>query len=100
MVLFQSLNREQPLCNLMPTSRSCHCRACFNRSTANSPSATWSLVNLAVPEFGFNRSTANSPSATWLEFLSFMSYDIVSIAQPRTAPLQHLLAFLLSHSAH
>ena len=88
--LFQSLNREQPLCNVLigvtpkplivvsiAQSRTAPLQryyqeglavttvTFFNRSIANSPSATLGDdSHIAVSIGGFNRSIANSPSAT------------------------------------
>ncbi len=86
--VFQSLNREQPLCN-MPLSRpTLPASACFNRSIANSPSATLQgFVYWMQQGSGFNRSIANSPSAT-IEKARQAKLGKVSIAQSRTAPLQ------------
>ncbi len=85
---FQSLHREQPLCypyiHAEPGTRGevsiAHSRtapllpfssvvrsfssSCFNRSLANSPSATCTLSVSKMGLCGFNRSLANSPSAT------------------------------------
>src|SRR6266566_239447 len=51
--LFQSLNREQPLCNPSNDLSERSSSSCFNRSIANSPSATSekSTVPQATAEF-------------------------------------------------
>ncbi len=62
--MFQSLNREQPLCNLTNNLQRTGAQLV---SIAQSRTAPLQLVSAIIPQnkkTGFNRSIANSPSAT------------------------------------
>ncbi len=85
---FQSLNRDQPLCNYQKLGILKINEMVSIAQSRPAPLQPPCEGPTSVGSIGFNRSIATSPSATAREGLLRLPPGVVSIAQSRPAPLQ------------